>query len=165
MFESSGRTELGQSVDDFDAPDLTPEEVTEHYAGVVANILEGTNLIEVREIQANMVNQIHLLARVKEKDARTVAQLVVKSILFAVEASDVDAFIGKQYLIKEGDLVYAWVFSFTHPSNIKKVADVVSAAIDKAIPTKKVDVLEAPLLGSGPPQSTGVGIKGARPVR
>lgn len=164
MFNSDGRTELGQSVDNFNAPDLTPEEMTEHYGNVIARALEGTGLIEVREVQANLVNQVHIMARVKEKNARVVAQKVISALLQRTEPTDIECFCGKQYLWVEGRLVYAWVFGFGSP-DIKRMAQIVCDTIEVAVPPKRVEVLEAPLMGPGTPQSSGPGSRGAAPVR
>lgn len=165
MFEIEGTTELDQDVSSFEAPDLTPEQMTEHYANMVAQSLAQTGLIEVREVQANLVNQLHILCRVKEKNARQVAQKLVKDLLRRTEAStDVEAFICKQYLLRDNDVVYAWVFSFGGP-DVRRVAQIVCETIDASIPRKKVEVLEAPLMGTGTPASSGPGSKGAAPLR
>jgi hypothetical protein len=171
MQPTDGKTESGQDISVFDAPDLTPEEMTKHTAGIIANALEETGLIEVREVQVNMVNQVHLLARVQAKHASTVAQKVVDTLLIRTDDDpEIDAFFGKQYIRKMDEetkrkkLAFAWVFSFAS-KDLRYMAQVVCDAIEEAVPRKKLDVLEAPLLGPGTPQSTGPGSKGARPVR
>jgi hypothetical protein len=165
MEPTTGKNEVGQVVSAFDAPDLSPEEMTEHAAGVIATALEATGLVEIRETQANMVNQVHLLCRVKEENARAVAHKMVFSILRSLAHDEqVEAFLGKQFLLKSDKLAYAWVFSFAG-EDLNHMMHIVCDAIELAIPRKKVDVLEAPLMGPGTPQSVGPGSRGAAKIR
>lgn len=164
MFDTDGVNDVGQDIHDFDAPELSPEHLTEHYAGIIASALTKTGLVEVREIQANLVNQVHILARVQEKHARQVAQVLIRSILFKTLKTDIDSFCGKQFLVKDNDVVYAWVFSFGG-KDVQYMARVVCEAIEEAVPQKRLEVLEAPLMGPGTPRSAGPGSRGAAPIR
>jgi hypothetical protein len=165
MFQAKGKTDEGQDLSVFEAPEITAQEYTEHTAGVIANFLEATGLVEVREIQANLVNQVHLLCRVKDANARTVAQKLVKAILVRAEVDGkIEAFIGKQFILKDGKLLYAWVFSFAC-EDLKRMAQVVCDAIEEAVPKRKIEVVESPLMGPGTPRSYGPGSRGASPLK
>ena len=169
--KSDGRTELGQDVNAFAAPDLSPEDLTQHTANLIANALDATGLIEVREIQANLVNQVHILARVQARNAREAANKIVDTVIMRTDDDpSIEAFLGKQYLRKKKQgqprkkLCFAWVFSFGS-KDLHHMVTVVCNAIEESTPRKRLDVLESPLMGPGTPISTGPGSRGARPVK
>lgn len=165
MFQAKGKTDEGQDLSTFDPPELSKEQYTEHAAGVIANALEATKLVVVREVKANLVNQVHLLCRVKESDAREVANKLVCLLLKRCEGSEkIEAFMGKQFLLVNGKMAYAWVFSFAC-EDLKYLMQVVCDTIEEALPRKRVEVLESPLMGSGTPQSSGPGSRGASPLK
>ena len=161
MEPTTGTNEVGQDVSVFDAPNLSPEQHTEHTAGVLARAFEQTRLVEVVEVKANLVNQVHLLCRVKKEAERELVHTVVTRILARLEHNErVEAFIGKEFMLKRGKVIYAWVFSFAS-DDVREMAHAVCDAIDEARP--RTEVLESPLMGSGTPQSSSGG-RGAAPV-
>lgn len=168
FMENRGRvTEAGQDIDSFEEPELTPEEFAHHTARMVANALEATKMFGVIEIQAG-VGQAHIMGRVKREKERMFAESVVYPVLLAIKKDhDCNGFVGKQFLLKDGDslpdMKYAWVFSFAS-NNIREAAHKVCDAFSAAIP--RLEVTEGPLLGPSSPQSGGYksGRKGASPL-
>ena len=164
-FQTTGRNDLGQDVAVFDAPDLSPTQITEHCAGQIANAIESTGLVEVVETMANMVNQVHFQCRVKDSNAREVAHSMVHPLIrLGCENEAYDFFLGKQFLEKKGKIVFAWIFSFS-ASDIQGMTRDVIDAIDHLNGNAKKEVLETPLMGSGTPMSAGQGSRGARPLK
>ena len=151
-----------QDVSGYEAPEISPKEVTEHLAQRVAAALEQTGLIEIVKVQANLVNQIHIMARVHLKDERKVANEVIYNILRRTEGV-CKQHMGKQFLLKNERMAYALVFSFGS-DDIRKAAHAVCDAITEVMPP--MEVIESPLMGGGTPQSGGrkSGKKGAAPV-
>ena len=156
-----------------DMEDVPPEKLTEHVAGQIANALEATNLLQIREIQANQVGQVHIILRVPTENEFEVAQKIVDSLLIEIDDKqdpDIKVFLGKQYLRKFDEkigkkrLAYAWVFSFS-AQDLRRMSRVVCEVIEQSIPVSKLDIMEAPLLGQGAPLSTGPGVRGARPLK
>ena len=156
------RTELGQDVSKFSEPEMSPEQKTAHYAQIAAAALERTGVIEIVEVSANLVNQIHIMGRVKQEHERKVAHEIVNRVLLRAEQNPetLECFLGKQFLRKNGKLCYAWVFSYGS-KNIVEATHLFCDSVTEVSP--KREVLEAPLMGAGTPQSSGGG-KGARPV-
>ena len=162
VFASNGVTDVGDPVSAFDAPDLSPEDYAEHTAQLMAKILENTGLTEIVEVHAS-VGQVHLLGRVKAENEKKFVDTVVKNALVAMEKG-CDGFIGKQFMIRKGKVVYGWVFSFGS-QDLRAAACAISDALEVLIP--KREIMETPLVGKGAPQSggRGSGRRGAHPVR
>ena len=163
MFDkTTGTNPSGQDVTGFSRPDLSTEEQTGHVAGIVARILEATRLVEVVESSANLVNQVHLLCRVKAENEKKLVNTVVSALLTQeARTEDLDCHVGKQFLLRNGNVKYGWVFSFGAP-DLNTITDSIAEALDQFIP--KQEVLETPLLGHGTQPSSGPGARGAKPV-
>lgn len=163
IFDSrAGLTDAGDPVGAFEAPNLSPQEYAEHAAQTMARILESTTLIEVVEVHAS-VGQVHLLGRVKAENEKKFVETVVKSSLIAMDKT-CDGFIGKQYMLRNGRMLYGWVFSFG-AEDLKSAARAIADAIDVIVPRR--EIVEVPLVGPPAPQSGGQksGKRGAHPVR
>ena len=162
-FQTKGINDVGQDIDEFEAPDVSPQEQAEHTAQRTAAALEATKLIEIVEVKASP-GQVHMLGRVRKDNERPFMDLVVWPILRAMEHSDADGFVGKQFFLKNDAGKYGWVISFAS-NNLKNTAYEVAEALDPALP--HVEVMEAPLQGPGTPQNGGQssGRRGASPVR
>src|SRR5512142_1929036 len=100
-FKRKGKTDEGQDVDEFGAPDLSPQDYAEHTAQGCARAFENTKLIEIVEVHAGP-GQIHLLGRVKKDNERIFMERVVGPVLQSFEASEqaIDGFVGKQFFWK-----------------------------------------------------------------
>jgi len=161
-FLGSDTNEAGQDISQFDAPELSELDYTEHLANMVANALQATNLFEIVELKAGVI-QFHIMGRVRKDNEKNVILKIVKPILGAVSDS-VDIFMGKQYILKNGNVVYAWVLSVSS-QEIKKAAYTICEVLSDSIP--KFEVMESPLLGAPTPQTNGYqsGKRGAAPVR
>jgi len=163
-FEEAGEfTETGESVAAFDAPDISPEEYAEHWAGMVANALTMTKLIGIVEVRSG-IGQAHIMGRVRRDQERLFLEKVVDPILRFFEHDDgCHGFVGKQYLLKDEVVKYAWVISFAS-NDLKATVGRVCQSFESAIP--RLEVTESPLLGAGSPQSGGQksGRRGASPV-
>lgn len=166
-FISQGVTEAGQEVSEFDAPDITPEDFAEHMANLLAKALSDTKMFGVVET-AHGIAQVHVMGRVKREHERRFLDEVVHPILQVMEGNeDCTGFIGKQFILKDSEVRYAWVISFAS-NDLKQSTYDVCRSFEKAIPRR--EVLEAPLVGPGTP--TGAvgnargksGAKGAAPV-
>lgn len=160
-------TEAGQDVDAFKAPDLSAEEYAAHTARLVASALEATQMFTVVEVQSG-VGQVHVLGRVKREKEREFSEQVVFPILLTMKKdSDCQGFVGRQYLLKDGDTLdhmrYAWVVSFAS-NDLRAAAYKICESFRPAVP--RIEVTEGPLLGPSTPQSGGQrsGRKGASPV-
>jgi hypothetical protein len=163
-FLSEGVNEVGQDVTSFDAPDIGPEEYAEHMANVLANALQATKIFGVVEVQAG-IGQVNVMGRVKRDSERVFLDKVVTPILVMMnKIDDVEGFIGKQFLLRDGGVKYAWVISYAS-NDLKKATFAVCQAFEGAIP--RLEVTESPLMGPPTPQSGGTttGRKGASPVR
>lgn len=159
-----GRTDSSQDVDEFRAPDLSPDEYAEHTANQTANAFQATKLFEVVEVKAGL-GQVHLLGRVKQDDERAFLDRVITPVLKAIEASrECEGHICKQFILKNGKTRYAWTVSFA-ANNLKAAAHAICSAIQASVP--KLEVMEAPLVGPATPSGGGPGggRKGASPVR
>ena len=162
--KTKGRNESAQDVDEFKAPDLTPDEYAEHTANLTANAFQATKLFEVVEVKAG-VGQIHLLGRVKQDDERTFLDKVITPVLKAIEAShECEGHICKQFILKNGKTKYAWTVSFA-ANNLKLAAHAICEAVNTAVP--RLEVVESPLVGPSTPMGGGPGggRRGASPVR
>ena len=155
-------TDIGQDVDAFAAPEISPEEFAEHMANSVANAIVATKFFEVVEVQAG-VGQIHILGRVKKEKEKTFMSQVVRPILGVINSDDCSGFVGKQFLLKDNEVRYAWVVSFAS-NDLRHASSIVCRSFEQVVPVR--EVTEAPLLGRGAPQSggRGTGRKGAAPV-
>lgn len=151
-----------QPEDPYAAPALDVEDYAEHTAQMLARALENTGLIEVAEVRAN-AGQAHLMGRVRQDREKTFLAQVVKPLLRVME-TNCKGFVGRQYLLRNDELRFGWVISFSS-NNLKETAHLLCQALEPAIPVK-VEVTEAPLVGTGTPQSGGLrtGKKGAAPV-
>jgi len=160
QFQSEGRTELGQDLDEFEAPEISEQEYAEHAAGIVAKALEDTNLIEIVEMQPT-ASQINLLGRVKQENEKKLVHSVVFSILKRCNGFS-EPHIGKIFFLKNDKLVYGWIFSFS-TTDMKTTVQSICQAIEEVAPKK--EVLEAPLVGPNPPTGSIGGRKGASPIK
>ena len=82
-----GVTDSGQVVEQFDAPDISPEEYAEHTASRVATALEATKMFGVVEVKAGL-GQVHIMGRVKREHERRWAENVVFPVLITMEKSE-----------------------------------------------------------------------------
>lgn len=163
-FFAEGVNEAGQDVNAFEAPDIGPEEYAEHMANVLANALQATKIFGVVEVQAG-IGQVNVMGRVRRDRERIFLDKVVAPVLITMDKiDDVEGFIGKQFIVRDGSVKYAWVISYAS-NDLKKATFAVCQAFEAAIP--RMEVTEAPLSGPPTPQSGGAttGRKGAAPVR
>ena len=162
----------GQDVDNFEAPDLSPEEIADHIARSTATALESTGLIEIKEL-TSAVGQVHFLGRVKDNRKKDWARLVKKMLV--VMQKDCDGFIGTQNIIKlqkgavedstnpdDYDHKFGHIISFGS-RNLKGAAERICQVVVDDNPSPRAEVTSAPMLGSGAPSSGGrsTGRKGA----
>lgn len=156
-------SETGDALSAFAAPDISPEEYAEHWSGILANALTATKLIGVVEVRSG-IGQVHVMGRVRRDRERMFLEKVVDPLLrFEDRDEECHGFIGKQFLLKDGEVKYAWVISFAS-NDLKSTVTRACRSFEDAIP--RIEVTEAPLLGPGAPQSGGYksGRKGASPV-
>jgi len=145
-------TEAGDAISAFDAPEISPEEHAEHWAGIFANALTSTKLIGIVEVKSG-VGQVHVMGRVRRDRERVFLEKVITPILRLFDRlEDGHGFLGKQFLLKDGEVKYAWVISFTSHA-LKDTVTQVCRCFESAIP--RLEVTEAPLLGPSTPQSGG----------
>jgi hypothetical protein len=162
-FDEAGQvSETGDALSAFDAPDISPEEYAEHWAGVLANALVATKLLGIVEVRSG-IGQIHIMCRVRKDQERALLENVIEPLLYFFNCGECHGFIGKQFLLKDGEVKYAWVISFAS-SELRETVSQACRSFEAAIP--RLEVTEAPLLGPGSPQSGGPtsGRKGASPV-
>jgi hypothetical protein len=158
-----GVTDLGQNVDAFEKPNLSPEDEGKHYADLLASAMESTGLVEIVETKVS-VGQIHFMCRVQKKNEKEFAYSVLKPTLLAARGS-FDLFTGKQFFIKKGtdEMVFGWVFA-VGSMDLTEAVRTISTILEVAAP--QVMVTEAPLMG--PPTPSGSvgkgGRKGAAPL-
>lgn len=146
----SGETDLGVSVTDYDAPELSEEDFAESTANAVANAFEETKLFESLEVQSTP-DQISIMGRVRADQEGTFVERVVTPILKATDSDeDCGLFVGKQYILKKGETRYAWVISIAS-SDLKGASTKVVTSFDTA--SRKREVMESPLVGNAPPQT------------
>lgn len=134
-----------------DTTGLSPEEISAKYASVFAQALESTGLIQVVEIKT-MVQQFHILARLRNpKRERDLIYGPIEQMLRNGYDKGV-LFFGKEYLLKEGELAYAWVFSV----GAEDFEDVIPTLCDTIAYREKpkLDVMEMPMLGKSTPMSS-----------
>lgn len=138
----------------------TEDESPDRYATEVANLLHGTNIFEIVEVKAG-AGQIHLMGRVKGASQKRFLSKVVEPVLYAVEGKCKEH-VGTQYFLRNGKTRYGWVMSFT-----SKDLAAVAEAIRGVLEPSQGEIMEAPLMGPGTPQSGGQrsGRKGAAPLR
>jgi hypothetical protein len=148
--------------DPFAPPNLGEEDYADHTAKMVANAFEGTGLIEIVEVKAG-IGQVHLLGRVKNKKEGLFLEKVVDPVLRAMEKT-CNGHIGKQFLIKRGELRYGWIISFAS-NDLRAAALEICKSIEPIEP--KNLTMEVPLMGQGAPQSGGrtSGRKGASALK
>lgn len=148
-FRTEGKTDAGQSVDQFAAPPIGDSDLADHTAKMVANALEATRLIEIVEIHARP-GQVHLLGRVKKDDERPFMDKVVWPALEVMWDEDIDGHVGKQFFLRnnKAQRKYGWVFSIAN-KDIRKAAQAICQSFASA--TKRFEVTEAPLQGPGTP--------------
>ena len=161
--EAGELTEAGDAVSAFEAPEISPEEYAEHWAGALARALTLTKLIGIVEVRSG-IGQAHVMGRVRRDQERLFLEKVVEPILRFFDRDDgCHGFMGKQYLLKDDAVKYAWVISFAS-NDLKSTVGRVCLAFEGAVP--RMEVTEAPLLGTGAPQSGGrqSGRRGASPV-
>jgi hypothetical protein len=163
-----------QDPDNFAPPDLSPEDVTDHIARQTANVLEGTGLIEIKELHSS-VGQVHFFGRVKDSNKRKWSDLVKRILVVLL---DHDGFMGTQNILKlkEGrdassrnpddyDQRFGHVVSIG-ARDIKVAAEAVCNMVLERNPSSRIEVTEAPMMGRGASQSGGrnTGRKGAHPT-
>ena len=163
-FLTSGLTDTGQRVEEFQAPQLGDDDYADHTAKMTANALDATGLIEIVEVQAGP-GKVNLLGRVKQENERVYMDKVVDPILDAFFDCNADGFVGKQFFKRKkgGPKKYGWVISFGSES-IRDAANMICQAIEESVP--RLEVMEAPLVGPATPQSGGqrTGRKGASTI-
>ena len=162
-FSSEGVTETGQDADAFEAPEIGPEEYAEHMANVLANTLQSTKIFDVVEVQAG-VGQINVMGRVRRDKERTFLKKVVTPVLTVMgKNDDIEGFVGKQFIVRDGAVKYAWVISYAS-NDLRAATHLVCQSFEPV--TSRMEVTEAPLMGPSTPQSGGLstGRKGASPV-
>lgn len=146
-----------------DTSGMNPEEISAQYAAAFSEALESTGLVQVVEIKT-MVQQFHILARLKNpKRERDLIYGPIEQMLRNCQDKGV-LFFGKEYLLKDGGLVYGWVFSV----GAEDFEDVVPTLCDTVTYREKtkVDVMEMPMLGRSTPQSSdATGGRGWQPTR
>jgi hypothetical protein len=156
-----------QDISMFEAPELSDEDYTEHSAGIIANALDRTGLVEIYEITVEKTNQFVLSARVKTESEKDFITKILRSIQMKTYGQ-METFFCQHYFIKElkgGKLqqVFSWKLAFGGIES-RDAAKLVSEAIDDIIP--KMEVMESPLLGPGTPQGVvGGKSKGASTIR
>jgi hypothetical protein len=156
-------TDSGQDTAEFKAPEITPEDFAEHLADATANALTATKLFGVVEVRAG-VGQVHVMGRVKREKERVFVDKVVLPILQIMdESDDCNGFVGKQFILKDKSVKYAWVISFSS-NDLRRATSDICQSFEAIVP--RTEVVEAPLVGTGAPQSGGrsSGRKGASPV-
>jgi len=164
MFEErKGVTDLGQDINAFGKPNLSPEDEARHYADLLASALEATSLVEIVETKVS-VGQIHMMMRVQKSNAKEYVHNVLHPILLAARGS-FDLYVGTQYFIKKNtdDIVFGWVFC-VGATDMSDAVRAIGNILDVTSP--RVVVTEAPLMGPGTPSgSVGkAGRKGAAPI-
>jgi len=167
-FFAEGKNESGQDVSEFGAPEIGPEEFAEHMSNLTARALGDTKMFEVVET-AHGIGQIHVMGRVKREHERKFLEDVVHPILQVMDSSETcNGFIGKQFLLKEGVVKYAWVISYAS-NDLRESTYDICRAFEQVIPRR--EVTESPLMGPGTPAGKvgagrgQAGSKGATPVR
>jgi len=162
----SGQTDVGDDVAAFEQGATRKEEV-DHYASMFARAIESTKLADVVELNTAEVGQIHILARVKRHNEKLWIDKIVDAILLVCEKDNIDQHICKQFFRRHGKKKFGWMISYG-ATDIKTATISICSSIEELVP--KHEVLEAPLIGRGTPQSGGqVGPKsamrgGAHPV-
>ena len=134
-----------------DTTGLSPEEISARYAETFSRALESTELVQVVEIKT-MVQQFHILARLKNpKRERDLIYGPIEQMLRNAQDRGV-LFFGKEYLLKDDNLVYGWVFSV----GAEDFEDVIPILCETITYREKprVDVMEMPMLGKPTPMST-----------
>ena len=158
--ESEGVTELGQDVGAFEASEVGPEEYAEHKANVLANVLQSTQIFDVVEVQAG-IGQINVMGRVRRDKERVFLDKVVTPVLTVMhKTDDIEGFVGKQFILRDEAVKYAWVISYAS-DNLQKATQLICQSFEAIIP--RTEVTESPLMGPSTPQSGGIksGRKGA----
>jgi hypothetical protein len=157
MLETTGKTDTGQRVEDFDAPDISTQEYAEHTANQMAAAFQATNLFQIIEVKAG-VGQVYLLGRVKHEDEKRFVEDVVDAALGAMEEErGCEGHVCKQYMKHHGVTKYAWNITFA-ARDVQSAARAISDAIDPFIPRK--EVAKMPMQGPATPVNSGAGSKG-----
>lgn len=182
LFKDAESDASGQSPDNFEAPNLTPEEMADHTARMVARVLEATHLFEVVEME-KFPGSFHFFGRVKKQNLKVWRHDLVKRCLVAMRFVG-DGFIGTQDVVrlKKGrsadsrdpndyDQLFGWVFSLAAKDLYNASVEICRIIEEWGIPAPKTEVREMIMLGSGPPQAgsgaagpKGTGRRGAHPV-
>ena len=151
---------------------LSPIEEAEELASIMEKRLETTGLIQVVETQFH-IKQVHLLCRVRQENERLVVHGPIEAM---TECADdfpelkPELFFGKSYFRKGGKLRYGWVFSFGSDDLVKLIEEMCDSLVDVSSGKRRVEVMEAVLVGPPTPRgsvvgSSGGGTKGAAPLR
>jgi hypothetical protein len=150
---------------------MSPKDVAEHYAGLFANALESTGLIDVVEIKAAR-NQAHVLARVKREHERQMVHGPLYAMQLATIGRPIELFTGKVFFVKPNDpkrkLKYAWTFTVA-AEDLPEAVNLLTDAVDLRDEDERLDIMEAPMPGKPQPQgdvwqSGGAGTKGVSTV-
>jgi len=163
MNNTKGLTEIGQSVAALNESDLSPQDLAEQSAQLVAKAIERTGLMVVVEIKASL-GKVHLLGRVTDENKKSFIQDFTVAVLKRTLPADIDVFVGTQYFAYKGDvsnIKYGWVFAFSS-EDLKEAAEYICEAAKEVAPLN--DVMESRLMGPATPRG-GSGRKGAAPVR
>lgn len=163
-FKTTGKTDFGVDVNEFDAPNLSPEDLAERATGVLATAFEATRVFDVIERKYRF-GEVQLMGRVSPGNESLFAKGILKPVLLMAAEKGHELFTGKQFFIKSGtkDIRYAWVVALSSDDLREAVKDICEV-IDRVCPSATVDVTEVPLLGPSTPVG-GSGVKGASPVR
>lgn len=157
MLETTGLTDSGQRVENFDAPDVSAQEYAEHTANQAATAFQATGLFQIIEVKAGP-GQVYLLGRVKRDDEKRFVEGVVDAVLKACDKErDYEVHICKQYMLHHGKTVYAWNITFAS-RDIRAAAHKICASFESIIPRKEVAAM--PMHGPATTVNSGAGSKG-----
>lgn len=147
-------------MDGFRAPELSDEEMYEHYGNAIANGLEATKLVKVVEVKASSARKrFDFLCRVKGENEKDFVHGPLRAILFHCDGI-CDSFLGKELLLKVDEktkkkkMVYGWVISLSG-KDPEAIVRAVGEALESVAP--RLEVTESPLMGPGTPQGSVMG--------
>ena len=146
--------------------DESPEEYARRQAHVLKQALERTKLVEIKEVQV-MVNQVHLLGRVKTENEPKLIRGPIKAMWLRsnINKKKENLTTSKSYFGVNDDLKYGWTFS-AGSDNLEDLVGRLCSALDDSDIEAKVELEEAVLLGPATPAgSVTGGKKGASLVK
>jgi hypothetical protein len=154
-----------EDLDRFDTSDLGPGAVAEALAKLLADTLENTGLIEIKEIQV-AVNQIHMLGAVKPENEKDYVDNCGFPMEERAEHLGMINF-GKSYFRKKGARKYGWHLSLASDDLIAMVREACLALTDYSEsdgPREPHFPESVPILGAAPESSGSTGGGGRRGV-